>query len=78
MLRTELGSQYDIFINKLSSYMVSTGKTYKSHCAVIRRWFSEDRTRASQPSHPPRTQGRDTRSVFEVLRDESRMKPKHP
>ena len=28
---------------RLSEYMASTGKTYKSHAATIRRWAKEDR-----------------------------------
>ena len=31
------------YIERLSEYMASTGKTYKSHAATIRRWAKEDR-----------------------------------
>ena len=31
------------YIEKLSSYMESTGKTYKSHIATIRNWFRNDK-----------------------------------
>ena len=71
-LREELGDSCEKLINKLSSYMVSTGKTYKSHYAVIRRWFSEDRAKAlQQPSQATHTQGRDTRSIFEVIKNDN-------
>ena len=71
-LRKELGDSCEKLINKLSSYMVSTGKTYKSHYAVIRRWFSEDRAKAlQQPSQATHTQGRDTRSIFEVIKNDN-------
>ena len=31
------------YIEKLSTYMESTGKTYKSHIATIRNWFRNDK-----------------------------------
>lgn len=35
-------SQCNEYIERLSSYMVSTGKTYKNHEAVIRSWIKRD------------------------------------
>ncbi len=34
------------YIENLSSYMESTGKTYKSHIATIRNWFRNDKKKA--------------------------------
>ena len=31
------------YVERLSEYMASTGKTYKSHVATIRRWIGDDR-----------------------------------
>ena len=31
------------YIERLSEYMASTGKTYKSNAATIRRWIAADR-----------------------------------
>ena len=36
----DVGQEY---IERLSEYMASTGKTYRSHIATIRRWVREDR-----------------------------------
>ena len=41
-LQTELPTVWEQYIEKLSAYMESTGKTYKSHAATIRRWAAAD------------------------------------
>ncbi len=41
-LKQELPSLFESYIEKLSEYMASTGKTYNSHVATIRRWAKED------------------------------------
>ena len=38
------------YIEKLSEYMASTGKRYRSHAATIRRWAGEDAKKAAPPS----------------------------
>ena len=38
------------YIEKLSEYMASTGKRYKSHAATIRRWAGEDAKKTITPS----------------------------
>lgn len=47
-------------IERLSSYIASTGKTYKSHYATIRNWARKDK---EQPKQQP-TQPRRTGNVF--------------
>ena len=42
-LQTELPDLWQQYVEKLSEYMASTGKTYKNHAATIRRWAAEDR-----------------------------------
>ena len=42
-LQTELPGLWQQYVEKLSEYMASTGKTYKNHAATIRRWAAEDR-----------------------------------
>ena len=42
-LQADLPSVWQDYIERLSEYMASTGKTYKSHVATIRRWAKEDR-----------------------------------
>ena len=47
-LQTEFPTVWESYVEKLSAYMESTGKTYKSHAATIRRWASEDSAKASR------------------------------
>lgn len=42
-LRAELPDLWQQYVEKLSEYMASTGKTYQNHAATIRRWAAEDR-----------------------------------
>lgn len=41
-LRADLPSVWQEYIERLSEYMASTGKTYRNHAATIRRWARED------------------------------------
>ena len=47
-LQAEFPTVWEKYVEKLSAYMESTGKTYKSHDATIRRWASEDSAKASK------------------------------
>ncbi len=42
-LQAELPDLWQQYVEKMSEYMASTGKTYKNHAATIRRWAAEDR-----------------------------------
>jgi len=42
-LQIELPDLWQQYVEKLSEYMASTGKTYQNHAATIRRWAAEDR-----------------------------------
>ena len=42
-LQADFPTVWQEYIERLSEYMASTGKTYKSHTATIRRWAKEDR-----------------------------------
>ncbi len=42
-LQADFPAVWQEYIERLSEYMASTGKTYKSHAATIRRWATEDR-----------------------------------
>ena len=46
-LQTEFPAIWQEYIERLSEYMASTGKTYKSHAATIRRWIADDRRKAA-------------------------------
>ena len=50
-LQTELSaSVLQDYVERLSEYMESTGREYKSHAATIRRWVSADRKGAAPPA----------------------------
>ena len=53
-LKTELPSLYQKYIEKLSEYMASTGKTYNSHIATIRKWAKEDSEKNAKTKKAPR------------------------
>ena len=42
-LQAELPGLWPQYVEKLSEYMASTGKTYQNHAATIRRWAAGDR-----------------------------------
>lgn len=47
-LQAEFPTDWEERIERLSSYMASTGKTYKNHLATIRNWARMDRQKSSQ------------------------------
>lgn len=46
-LQAEFPTVWEKYVEKLSAYMESTGRKYKSHAATIRRWASEDKQKAT-------------------------------
>lgn len=51
-LQAEFPGDYSERIERLSEYIASTGKSYKSHLATIRSWARKDGTKAgSMPSY---------------------------
>ena len=46
-LQADFPTVWQEYIDRLSEYMASTGKTYKSHAATIRRWIADDRRKAA-------------------------------
>lgn len=46
-LQTELPDTWNFYINRLSEYMSSKGKTYDNHAATIRRWAASDTEKAA-------------------------------
>ena len=46
-LQSDFPAVWQEYIERLSEYMASTGKTYKSHVATIRRWIADDRRKAA-------------------------------
>ena len=46
-LQSDFPAIWQEYTERLSEYMASTGKTYKSHIATIRRWIADDRRKAA-------------------------------
>ena len=58
-------------IERLSSYMASTGKSYKNHLATIRNWAKKDQQNHSVQQRPQQQRPRRTGNVFlEMLGDD--------
>ena len=49
-LQSDFPTVWQEYIERLSEYMASTGRTYKSHAATIRRWIADDRRKAAPVS----------------------------
>lgn len=49
-LQAELPTQWEMYVERLSAYMASTGKEYANHAATIRRWAAEDQQKATAQS----------------------------
>ena len=47
-LQEEFPNDYEVRIERLSEYIASTGKSYKSHLATIRAWARKDKEKASK------------------------------
>ena len=46
-LQADFPTVWQEYIERLSEYMASTGKQYRSHAATIRRWIADDRRKAA-------------------------------
>ena len=46
-LQADFPTVWQEYIERLSEYMASTGRAYKSHSATIRRWIADDRRKAA-------------------------------
>ena len=49
-LQADFPTVWQEYIERLSEYMASTGKTYKNHAATIRRWVAEDSRKTALPA----------------------------
>lgn len=46
-LQADFPTIWQEYIERLSEYMASTGRTYKNHAATIRRWIADDRRKVA-------------------------------
>ena len=49
-MQAEFPTVWQEYIERLSEYMASTGKQYRSHNATIRRWIADDRRKGAPVS----------------------------
>lgn len=69
-LQAEFPSDWRVRIERLSEYIASTGKTYKSHLATIRSWHRMDKE--SKPPDKPRYGNFDPEEALEAAIRRSR------
>ncbi len=50
-LQTDFPDMLPMYIERLSTFMASTGREYKSHAATIRRWLEDDKSKAAPQSY---------------------------
>lgn len=67
-LKAELPNNYLDYIERLSQYMASTGKSYKSHLATIRSWARKDGQR-TEASGTAKTSSYDIGSYEQLVAD---------
>ena len=46
-LQAEIPDLWKSYVERLSEYMASTGKSYRNHAATIRRWAAEDKKKTA-------------------------------
>lgn len=66
-LKSEFPSDYEERIERLSSYMASTGKSYKNHLATIRNWARKDRSKTE--SNVPQQQKQTEKTWYKQNND---------
>ncbi len=69
-LQAEFPSDWRVRVERLSEYIASTGKTYKSHLATIRSWDRMDK--ANKPPDKPRYGNFDPEEALEAAIRRSR------
>lgn len=70
-LQAEFPNDWRVRIERLSEYIASTGKTYKSHLATIRSWDRQDKEKGKPPDKP-RYGNFDPNEAFEAALKRSR------
>ena len=56
-------------IERLSSYVASTGKSYKSHYATIRNWARKDQTQEVKPVYRKQTKADELNEAYKMMAD---------
>ena len=56
-LKEELPDKWAYYVERLSEYMTSTGKSYDNHAATIRKWAAEDQAKGAPKQGVPQNKG---------------------
>lgn len=67
-LKTEY-SDYEERIERLSSYVASTGKKYKSHYATIRNWARKDAEVKTNKTYAKQTKAEELNDAYKMMAD---------
>lgn len=67
-LKTEY-SDYEERIERLSSYVASTGKKYKSHYATIRNWARKDAEVKPNKTYAKQTKAEELNDAYKMMAD---------
>lgn len=71
-LRTELPDKWAYYVERLSEYMTSTGKSYDNHAATIRMWAAEDKAKGAPKQGVPPNNG----GLYQTIPDYTRTEGK--
>lgn len=66
-LKAEFPADWRQRIDRLSTYMDSTGKSYKNHLATIRDWARRDAERGKTPKAQPTAPARPEMSIDDIM-----------
>ena len=71
-LKEELPDRWDYYIERLSEYIASSGKTYANHAATIRKWAAEDQTKGALKQGVPQTKGGQHQTIPDYTKTEAK------
>ena len=71
-LKAELPDKWEYYVERLSEYMTSTGKTYDNHAATIRKWAVEDQAKGAPKQGVPQTWGGLNQTIPDYTRTEGK------
>ena len=66
----KLKSEYTDYaerIERLSSYVASTGKSYKSHYATVRNWARKDQAQTTRPVYQKQTKAQELDEAYKMM-----------
>ena len=71
-LKEELPDRWDYYIERLSEYIASSGKTYANHAATIRKWAAEDMNKGALKQGVPQNKGGLNQTIPDYTKTEAK------